>query len=84
MYQVRYMELKYDRNKNFQQRIEFIHMYADWVKSVPNKIWSKQQADFINSLILNSKNFSLSAEQYLTLLSKARKTRPSERNHQIS
>jgi hypothetical protein len=33
--------------------------------SVPNEIWSKQQAEFIDSLFDNAKNFSLTPEKYL-------------------
>jgi len=38
-----------NKEKNFQSRLEFIKFWADYVKSQPNEIWSKQQADFINS-----------------------------------
>ena len=57
------MELIYDKEKNFQERLWFLHLYSDWVKSVPNKVWSRQQADFINSLFLNAKNYRLSVDE---------------------
>ena len=69
------MELRYDKEKNFQQRIEFIHQYAAWVKKVPNKLWSTQQASFLNSLFSNSKQPLLSAETYLKIVDKAHQKR---------
>jgi len=59
------MELKFDKKKNLEERLKFIHYYAEWVKKVPNEVWSKQQAELINSFILNAKNFKMSREKYL-------------------
>lgn len=59
------MESKFDKKQNLRERLEFIHFYSRWVKSVPNEVWSKQQAEFIDSLFDNAKNFQLSAEKYL-------------------
>jgi len=72
------MELKFDRDKNIQERLWFIHHYSSWVKSVSNKIWSQQQANFINSLFINSKNCSLSPSEYLKMIDAGRKAR---KNH---
>lgn len=33
------------------QRLGFVEFWADYVKKTPNKVWSKQQADFINSVL---------------------------------
>lgn len=66
------MELHYNKEKNFQQRIEFIRQYAAWVKKVPNKVWSSQQAAFIDSLFSNSKQPLLSAEAYLKIVDRAK------------
>lgn len=38
-------ELKRKKEKNFQERLEFIKWYAEWVKKTPNNVWSKQQKD---------------------------------------
>jgi len=38
-----------NKERNFRSRLEFVRFWADYVKSQPNEIWSKQQADFINS-----------------------------------
>ncbi len=59
------MELQFDKKQNLRERLEFVHFYSKWVKSVPNEVWSKQQAEFIDSLFDNAKNFQLSAEKYL-------------------
>jgi len=62
------MEIKYNRAKNFQERLWFIHLYADWIKRVPNKMWSREHTEFIDSLMLNGQNYSLSANQYLKMV----------------
>jgi hypothetical protein len=62
------MELRFDRKKNLEERIRFIHYYADWVKKVPNEVWSTQQAKLINSFMTNAKNFQLSPEEYLEMV----------------
>jgi hypothetical protein len=59
------MESKFDRKQNMKERLEFLHFYSQWVKSVPNEVWSKQQAEFIDSLFENAKNFPLTLEKYL-------------------
>ena len=59
------MDSKFDREQNLKERLKFIRFYAKWVKTVPNEIWSKQQAEFIDSLFDNAKNFSLTTEKYL-------------------
>ena len=72
MFLVNNMELKYDKTKNFQERLCFLRQYADWVKSVPNDVWSRQQAKFINSLFANRQNFSLLPMQYLRMVDAGR------------
>ena len=61
------MELMFDRKKNFEERLWFIHHYANWVKKTPNKVWSKQHADFIDSLMLSAQDYSLSSKEYLDM-----------------
>ena len=61
------MELVFDKEANLRERLWFIHHYASWVKKVPNHIWSREQGRLINSLILNARNFSLTAEEYLKM-----------------
>jgi len=41
-------ELKREMELNRQQRLEFVRQYADWLKKTPNKVWSKQQAKYLN------------------------------------
>ncbi len=60
-----FMELKFDKKQNLEERLCFLRFYVKWVKSVPNEVWSKQQAEFIDSLFDNAKNFSLTPEKYL-------------------
>lgn len=33
------------------ERLKFIDFYADGIKKTRNEVWSRQQADFINSLL---------------------------------
>jgi len=62
------MELKFDREKNLQERLKFVHYYADWVKRVSNEVWSKQQAELIDSFILNAGNFKMTRKKYLKMM----------------
>jgi hypothetical protein len=41
-------ELEKQKKRNFQQRLEFIDQYVEWLKKTPNKKWSKQQKKIIN------------------------------------
>lgn len=61
------MELKFDREQNRKERLAFIRRYSKWVKSVPNEVWSGQQASLINSFLSNSKNFQLDRKEYLAM-----------------
>ncbi|OQX21842.1 MAG: hypothetical protein BWK75_02240 [Candidatus Altiarchaeales archaeon A3] len=61
------MEIKFNKDKNFEERLKFLNFYVEWIKSADNKDWSSQQAEFINSLYDNSKNFQLDAKSYLKL-----------------
>ncbi|NJD77269.1 MAG: hypothetical protein FIB08_09275 [Candidatus Methanoperedens sp.] len=64
------MESKFDKKQNQAERLKFLRFYCQWVKSVPNEVWSKQQAEFIDSLFDNAKNFSLDAKKYLKSIKK--------------
>lgn len=64
------MELSFDKKKNLEERIKFVHKYAAWVKSVPNDVWSRQQAALIDSFMENCKNFNMPQEKYLEMADK--------------
>jgi hypothetical protein len=36
-------KLKKFKERNFEERLEFIRKYAEWMKKTPNKVWSAQQ-----------------------------------------
>ena len=59
------MDSIFDKKQNLEERLRFVHFYSQWVKSVPNEVWSKQQAEFIDSLFENAMNFQLDAKKYL-------------------
>ena len=46
--------LEEDRFRNRKARLEFITKYARWVKNTPNHIWSKQQKELIDSVLLSA------------------------------
>jgi hypothetical protein len=71
------MELSFDKKKNREERIKFVHEYAAWVKKVPNDVWSRQQAVLIDSFMENSKNFMMSREKYLEMVDKREHKRTS-------
>lgn len=39
-------ELEKFKKKNFQERLDFIDNYTEWLKKNPNKKWSKKQKNF--------------------------------------
>jgi len=41
-------ELKEEMKLNKKQRLEFVRMYAEWLKKTPNKVWSSQQNKLLN------------------------------------
>lgn len=40
-------ELDRKKQKNFEERLEFIDRYVEWLKRTPNKKWSKQQKKIV-------------------------------------
>jgi len=40
-----------NKEKAFQSRLEFVRFWARYVRKKPNKVWSRQQAELINSLL---------------------------------
>lgn len=40
-------ELEKFKKKNFEERLQFIKKYAEWIKKTPNKIWSSEQKELI-------------------------------------
>lgn len=41
-------EMEEEKERNRQERLEFIELYAEWVKKTPNEVWSKQQKELID------------------------------------
>ena len=68
MSEVNPLELKFDKERNREERLKFIRFYAEWVRKVPNEVWSKQQAELINSFVKNARNFKMSKEEYLRMV----------------
>ena len=66
------MELRFNREQNRMERLTFIRRYSKWVKSVPNEVWSGQQASLINSFLNSSKNFQLDLQEYLAMKSRSK------------
>ena len=47
----------FDAEKNRQERLKFVEFWANYVKTHPDRKWSKQQAVIINSQIQNARWF---------------------------
>lgn len=41
-------ELEEEKKRNLKQRMEFVDLYAEWLKNTPNKVWSNQQNKLLN------------------------------------
>ncbi|MFP4197696.1 MAG: hypothetical protein ACLFS6_08640 [Methanomassiliicoccales archaeon] len=67
---------------NRAERLRFIHEHAEWLRSVPNEVWSKHQAELIDGFMESAENFSMSALEYLRMKGELRETRESERNRE--
>jgi len=55
------------RKINDEDRMWFIEYWAEYVRTHPDKEWSRQQNILINSLMQNAKNSKLTKEQYLRI-----------------
>ena len=44
-------EIEKDIERNRAQRLEFVTWYAQWVKRTPNKVWSRQQREMVDSVL---------------------------------
>lgn len=44
-------EIREQEERDLKGDLEFIKLLVDYMKKTPNKVWSKQQADFINSMM---------------------------------
>jgi len=54
------------KKENDKERLEWINFWTDFMKRNPNKVWSRQQADFINSVMRGS---HMSPEDFLKMKS---------------
>lgn len=53
---------------NQEDRNNFIDYWAEFVRTSPDEVWSKQQNSLIDSQIIGARSFKgLSAKQYLKL-----------------
>ena len=58
---------KSENDKNFSERLQFIKFWAEYVKTHPDKEWSRQQNRLIDSQIQNTKQIKLNREDYLKM-----------------
>ena len=45
------MELSRFRRENNKERLEWVKFWVAYMRKNPNKVWSREQADFINSVM---------------------------------
>ena len=43
-------ELEAQKKRNFEERLEFIDLYVEWLKKTPNEIWSGQQKKLMDRI----------------------------------
>ena len=55
------------RKLNDEDRMWFVEYWAEYVRTHPDKVWSKQQKVIIDSQIMNARNCKLSAKEYLKI-----------------
>ena len=54
---------------NREDRMNFVEYWANYVRTHPDKVWSKQQKIIIDSQIKNARNYKLTPEEYLKIKS---------------
>ncbi|MDK2975486.1 MAG: hypothetical protein PWP08_1857, partial [Methanofollis sp.] len=59
--------MKFDRELNRQERLAFVRKQALRIRGVPNEVWSREQADLIDSFLENAGSYALSRARYLDL-----------------
>jgi len=42
-------ELEKEKQKNFEERLAFVELWANYVKTHPDEVWSEQQKMLIDS-----------------------------------
>ena len=52
---------------NNEDRMWFVEYWAEYVKTHPDKEWSRQQNILINSMMKNVKNSKLTPKEYLEI-----------------
>ena len=55
------------RRINDEDRMWFVKYWAEYVRTHPDKEWSRQQNVIINSQIQNARGIELSPKQYLKI-----------------
>ncbi len=55
------------RKLNNQDRMWFVDYWANYVRTHPDKEWSRQQNILINSMMKNAKNSKLTPKEYLEI-----------------
>ncbi|HLD48859.1 MAG TPA: hypothetical protein VJB11_00685 [archaeon] len=52
------------RKRNHEGNMKYIEQYVEWLKKTPNSVWSKQQAEFIDSVM---KSANMDKELYMKI-----------------
>lgn len=60
------------RKINDKDRMWFAKKWAQYVRTHPDKVWSKQQNILINSMIQNAKDLKLTPKQFLKIKEESR------------
>lgn len=55
------------RRINNEDRMWFVKYWAEYVRTHPDEVWSKQQAKLIDSMIQNARQLKLTPKQYLKI-----------------
>ncbi len=55
------------RKQNNKDRMWFVEYWANYVKTHPDKVWSRQQNILINSIMQNARNSRMTPQQYLKI-----------------
>ena len=62
-----------EKKRNFEEKMKFIDLWANYVKTHQDRDWSAQQKVLLDSQVQGAKKYPMTKEQYLEIKGKSKK-----------
>jgi len=59
--------MKFDRKANARERMKFVRLWAEYVRTHPDRDWSGQQKILIDSMMQSARSWKWKPEDYLRM-----------------